>query len=368
MPSFAADRPTLRLGAAWVAVGLAALALGGCSKRITSVDSSFQVEGQPSPSQLVVFRDMPSVAFLYRDTLEAGPSPGDYIIDTPSFYEFGPNAVQGMIFDYTQAGDFQIFRQESNGGFLSLKDFPVRDSKQWVDSHSELFRFVDETPLPGAAGSYLGRGIIGGAVSSNSPLTNLAAATQASVGSIDYTGDRAPEDSLFTIEWTPVAGAAGYWLQVYQFRSDLRTLQDRIVSGAPAPIFAGKSTDWFVGFMPAGVTSYKLGDPVPAGGRVLFRRQTLFNFFYFVRVSAVGPSGDLIAYTGINGDYLVQQFADQTYLVYPLGAVQVAPVRPENPSPARSLQSGVSAPADWAARHPASRWIPADALVSAPGR
>lgn len=246
--------PRLRTVSPAVAVVLAALALGGCSKRITSVDSSFRVEGTPSASQLFVFQDSPTVTTLFRDTLESGPSDGDYVIDHPTFYTEGPGTIRGMIFDYTPAGDYQVFRQESNGGFLSLKDFPIHDAKQWVDSGSELYRFVDRSPRPG--GSYVGRGIVNGVVNASSPLTNLASATTSAVGSVAYTGARTPSDSLFTLAWSPVAGAAGYWLQVFVYRSDLTALSERILAGAPAPIFDGKSTDLLVAYMPSGVTSY----------------------------------------------------------------------------------------------------------------
>jgi len=377
-----ANRRTMGSVTAWIALGLVMLGLGafglaGCSKRITSVDASFQVEGLPSTSQLFVFPDTPTIGDLYRDTLESGPSAGDYIIDHPVFYTVGAGTNRGMIFDYSQAGDFQIFRQESNGGYLNLKDFPVRDTKQWVDSQSELFQFVDQAPVSASADRYLGRGIINGVVNNTSPLTNVASPTAAAIGSIDYLGDTSPDDSLFTMAWTPVAGAVGYWVQVYQFRSDLRTLQDRILAGAPSPIYGDKATDLFIGFMPAGVTSYKLGDPAPPGGQVLYRRQTLFNFFYNVRVSAVGPAGEFLAFTGETGDALLQQFVDQTYLIYPLGAVVVAPTHPKLPGPglrgttsADIIRPSSSArlPADWAARHPHSRCFTIDELTAAPGR
>jgi hypothetical protein len=368
--------PSAWIALVGVALALLGISLAGCSKRVTDLDASFQVEGTPSSSELVAFPDTPTIGMLFRDTLESGPSQGDYLIDTPAFYTIGPGTNRGMIFDYTQAGDFQIFRQESNGGYLNIKDFPVRETKQWVDSHSELYQFVDPAPVSASSDRYLGRGIINGVVNQTSPLTNVATTTTSPIDTINIVSSPFPDDSLFTISWTPVVGAVGYWVQVYQFRSDLRTLQERILSGAPAPIFGDKATDLFVGFMPAGVTSYKLGDPPPPGGKVLYRRLTLFNFFYNVRVSAVGPAGELLAYTGSNGDFLLQQFVDLTYLLYPLGAFVVSPTRPELPAPglraspsasAARTTSSVQAPRDWTARHPHSRWFTPEQLTAAPG-
>jgi hypothetical protein len=197
-----ANRRTMSSVTAWIALGLVTLGLGafglvGCSKRVTSVDASFQVEGVPSTSQLFVFPDTPTIGDLYRDTLESGPSAGDYIIDHPVFFTVGAGTNRGMIFDYTQAGDFQIFRQESNGGYLSLKDFPIRDTKQWVDSHSELFQFTTRAPI------WPGRSLSRSRHHQwrrhqHPPLTNgLADRRRDRLD--DYLGDP-PDDSLFTME------------------------------------------------------------------------------------------------------------------------------------------------------------------------
>jgi hypothetical protein len=157
-----------------------------------------------------------------------------------------------------------------------------------------------------------------------------------------------------------------------KFRSDLRTLEDRILR-ALALTYGDKATDLFIGFMPAGVTSYKLGDRRP--GASAHRRQTLFNF-HNVRVSAVGP-GVSSPRSRVRPATPRFSSVDQTYLIYPLGAVVVAPSHPELPAPglrgttsAGGIRPSSSArvPADWAARHPHSRWFTIDELTAAPGR
>ncbi|HYM81367.1 MAG TPA: hypothetical protein VEY91_08135 [Candidatus Limnocylindria bacterium] len=318
----------------------------GCAERITSVDPSFTtVEGVPSPSQLVVFADLPNQGYVYRDTLESGPSNGDYLLEVRDFYTFGPGVVRGMIFDYTPAAAYQVFRRTGNGGFQQIRDFRLTEKKQWVDSQSELYTFFDTTPASWPSVTYVGRGVVADAVTPSSPLTNVADVVLADVDTVHYEGERFPSDSLFTIEWLPVAGAAGYWLQVYQLRADLRTFNERALSGAPAPIYADKATDLLVAYVPAPFTSYQLGTAGPPGTRVLHRRQTFFNFQYVVRVSAVGSSGELLAYTGENSDVAVQLFADETYIVYPIGGVVVSPTADLDPGPNRqgASRAGISA-------------------------
>lgn len=319
-----------QVAAALVLTSLAALSQG-CAKRVNTVDATFdQVEGQPSTSQLVLYPDTPSYTFLFDDDLPPGPNPSggpqDPLLETIPVYQQGPGVIHGMIFDDTPAGGFQIFRRENNGGYLRLGDFELEETKQWIPSQTELFAFSDSRP-PTAAPTYVGRGVVGTVVTTESPLTNVAQTTLAPVDTIQYSGDRTPTDSLFTLAWTPVPGAAGYWLHVYQFRSDLQTFEERIASGVPSPIFGKKALDFLVAYVPGAATSYRIGDPGLPGTRVLFKNTPLFGSAYFARVSAVDATGRLIATTSTTGDYVVQLFIDQTYLVYPLGAVAIFPSR-----------------------------------------
>lgn len=304
----------------------------GCAKRVNTVDSTFtQVEGQPSTSQLVLYPDTPSLTFRFDDVLPSGPNPPntpqDSLIETVPVYLQGPGVIHGMIFDDTPAGGFQIFRRENNGGYLRLGDFELEETKQWIPSQSELFTFSDSRP-PTATPTYVGRGVVGSVVTPESPLTNVAQTTLTPVDVVNYTGNRTPTDSLFTLAWDPVPSAAGYWLHVYQFRADLQTFEERVASGVPSPIFGKKALDFLVAFVPGGTTSYRIGDPGPAGTRVLFKITPLFGSQYFARVSAVDATGRMIATTSSTGDYVVQLFIDQTYLVYPLGSVSISPSRP----------------------------------------
>jgi hypothetical protein len=326
------------IAAAFVLIGLAALSQG-CAKRINTVDSTFsQVEGVPSTSLLVVYPDTPSLTYLFDDELPPGPNPPanppDPLLEVQPVYLQGPGVVHGMIFDNTPAGAFQVYRREDNGGYLRLGDFELRETKQWIESQSELFAFSDSRPT--ATPTYVGRGIVGDVVTPDSPLTNVAQTAFTPVDTVHYSGDTTPTDSLFTLAWSPVAGAAGYWLHVYQFRADLQTFGERVASGVPSPIFGKKALDFLVAFVPAGATSYRFGDAGLPGTRVLFSRTPAYGNFYFARVSAVDAAGRMIATTSTSGDYVTQLFVDQTYLVYPLGAKTVFPSRlreaPTSPS------------------------------------
>jgi hypothetical protein len=334
----------------------------GCAKRVTSVDASFdRVEGVPSSSQMVIYADTPSTSFLYHDEAPNGPSVGDTLLATFTTYQTGPGTVQGMIFDYTPANRFEIYRREANGGFLKLQDFDTPETKQWVSSQADLFIFTDPRPVSSATGTYVGRGVIGDVVSPGSPLTNVAQASFVAVDTVQYTGDRTPSDSLFTLSWTAVPAASGYWLQVYQFRSDVRSLEERIRSGIPAPIFGTKATDFLVAYVPAPATSYKIGDPGPPGSHILTTRTPLFEGTYFARVSAVDAAGRLLATTNLTGDFAIQLFVDQTFLAYPLGAVVVFPER-TGPSPRAApgaVAATLPAPEEWG---PDARIVPRAAL------
>jgi hypothetical protein len=297
---------------------------------VTNVDPSFTtVEGVPSTAKLVVFPDLPNQALMYQ---------ADTLVEVRPFYNIGPGIVRGMIFDDTPAGEYQIFRRASNGGFQEIRDFRWDEHKQWVYSQSELYTFFDPSPSAGSSVTYVGRGVVADVVTPTSPLTNVAAVALANVADITYEGDRFPDDSLFTIEWEAVPGAAGYWLQVYQLRTDIRTFDERVASGAPAPIYPDKSTDYLVAYVPAPFTAYQLGTDGPPGTRVLHRRQTFFNFQYIVRVAAVGSSGALLAYT--YGDMAIQRFPENVYFLYPRGGVVVQPVPDLSAFPAPEVPAG----------------------------
>jgi hypothetical protein len=97
-------------------------------------------------------------------------------------------------------------------------------------------------------------------------------------------------DSLFTLRWDAVPGAANYVLHVFQPQSDARA-PDVLASAIPGPLTIGKTRDQFLVLLPGTVTQYRLGDP---GGIVLARGKTFMGQAYLARMSALDAQGRVI--------------------------------------------------------------------------
>ena len=353
---------SVKPGAARVAtLLLVVLAASACSEKKVVVDPNDGVEGVASSSQLVVWNETPTVVETYQDTLTAGPNPPneppDRLIGSEEVYLLGPGNVHGMIFDYTRASRFDIFR-DAGSGFRTFKDFELDAQRRYLFSHTDLFRFTD--PLPAALQRYLGRGIVSGVTTQLSPKTNVGLVSlDAVAGDVQYTAPtgippdfRPPPDSLLFMSWNAYPGAAGYWVHVYQFTT--QGGQEIILSGVPAPFYFSNTRDYFLAFFPSNVTSYRLGlkpdgtpiGPVPPGTRILDEQRLINNQVYNVRISAVNDEGELIAYTGSAGSHLVFR-QETTYRRFPLGGVLVNTQRILPPSPTEPLRISVAAPGVW---------------------
>ncbi len=305
-------KPITRPGYALIALAAlaaSALLVASCSDKPLSVDPSFDTpEGSPSgAAQLVVWPSQPTTAAVYREVPPVGAGPEDTFLRYESFRRRPDGTPLGMVFDGTQASAFQVLRRESNGGLRQLTDFAVHSTRRWLDGKWEVYEFAD--PLPTSSPSYIGRGLIAGGVTENSPLSNEARLATPTVADIPFTY---PTDT--TVAWGPVAGAAFYIAHIYQLRE--APAADRILSGAPAPIYRGYSRDFFLGFT---TTPQVLGRNRPFTGTVLTRRD-LTPGTYLARVAAVDAQGQLIAYS--YGDSGLQS-ADVTYSKFPLGAATI---------------------------------------------
>jgi hypothetical protein len=304
-----------------------ALAASSCSKSNVIVDPNDGLEGVPSPSLLVVWPDSPTPVATYADLGSPGPSTEDTLISVEYMYRTGPGAVQGMIVDYTAAGQFQVFRRQA-GGFRLLKDFVLNPEKKLTFSETDIFGFTDTHPGPASLRDYVARGLIAGLGTPACPKTNVARTRLASVdGTLHYSAPtgippdyRPAPDSLPTLSWDSVPGAVGYLVHVYQLTN--QGGDAIIASGLASPLYVSVTRDYFVAYFPAGVTSYKINDPVPTGVRILARRQLLNNQVYSVRVAAIDADGQLLAYTGTGSASAVFR-SDKTYRVFPLGAALV---------------------------------------------
>lgn len=303
------------------------MALAGCSKKITSVDASYtQVEGTPNPdARLIVWPDLPNTVWTWTDNGSPGISLDDVPQSTEHVYRSGPGSYQAMILDGSDASGFEMFRRASNGGYEPMRDFVLTAPRKWLDSQWELYTITDGSPSGFTPATYLGRGLLAGTTTARSPLTNAASVSVSPDTVIHYLGNLAPNDSLFTMDWTPVTGAAGYWIHVYQFRSDA-SAPEVISSGSPSPVWNGKVRDHFVGYVPAPTTVYKYGAP---GALILTKKAPLRGQVYLVRITAVDANGEVVGYmAGDNG--FIQ--GEGSWRIFPLGAKAVNPGG--HPSPA----------------------------------
>jgi hypothetical protein len=317
------------------------LLASSCAKKKVIVDPNDGLEGVPSPSMLTVWADTGIPDSTFRDLGLPGITPEDTLISATTTYFHGPGVVQGMVFDYTNANGFEAFRRD-NGSFLPFQDFTIAPSEKFYPGHTDVFRFSDVPPGAITTQAYLARGVIADAGPAGAPKTNVGQVTRASVaGDLHYTAPtgippdfRPMSDSLLAMSWDPVPGAAWYFIHVYQFIS--QGGEDIVLSATPAPIYVSVVHDYWVGILPATVTAYKIGDPLPAGGRIFDSQPMLNGQVFQVRVSAVDANGQLISYTGTSGSFAIFRGAS-TYRKFPLGSVLVEPRR-GGPSPARLRQ------------------------------
>jgi hypothetical protein len=281
---------------------VAVLLVTSCSKRKLVTDPGTGLAGVPSASQLIVYPDIPLRTYVFADTNQAVCVEDDSLLWTVDERLATPSTVHAMIFDYTSADAFQTFRQEGTD-YQPLQDFLVGPTKRYPQGLTDVYTFTDPTAGPSLFNSYVGRGVVKGVVTGSSPLTNVGRVTVTPTASILYTaptnlcgdgplpGEIAP-DSLLAMAWTPVPGAAGFWVQIYQFGTGADLLPSRF----PAPAYVGRSIDYFLAYFPGTVNAYKIGDPLPPGARVLVRRTLLNGVDYAVRITAVNDQGQLIAY------------------------------------------------------------------------
>ncbi len=311
-------------------LSLAALAaVAGCARKVTSIDSSFtRLEGMPSSSSLLmVYPEFAPATSTWRDY-------GDKGVGTPGSTGFGVDVrldttaqrptglLHVLLLDGTNASGFELYRTSSNGGLQRVGDFKLDANRKWLDTRWEVYE-QDVASPSGYTPTYVARGLVSGNAGPSSPLTNSTSPSPALFEpNIAYTDSLTPADSLFHISWTPVAGAAGYWLQVYQF-SPRATTDDQMRSGQPAPIWNENVTNNFVGYVAAPATSYKLGSP---GALVLTFSPPVRSRVYRVRVTAVDAVGRVVGYLKAR-DFLDDGFiySDTTYVRYTMASVTVTP-------------------------------------------
>jgi hypothetical protein len=311
------SRSPLRRIAALAAVVVVALALAGCTKKVTVVDAGYTApEGSFSAdARLIVYPDLAITVENWLDRLPEGPSEEDSLTSTDQL-AVAPGTLHGVIVDGTPATAYQVLRREGNGGFAQLNDYLLTPTVRFLDSEWEIYTFHDARPSGFNPPSYVGRGVVSGEVTAQSPLTNLAEEAGSAVPALTYTGSTAPPDSNIPMSWDAVPGAVGYWIQIYQFRGGS---QEQLLEAQPSPFVTSQARNFFVGYVAAPATSYQLGQP---GALVLARKPLLRSVEYLVRITAVDANGNLLAYTYGDWEYLR---AVGTYQRYRVGAVRVIP-------------------------------------------
>ena len=320
-------RSPLRGIAPFAAVILVALALTGCTKKVTSVDAGYTApEGQLSANaRLIVYPDAPITVYTYKDNAPDGPNPDsgnpgdeDVLLSTEQRY-VAPGTLHGLIMDGTPASGYQVLRRESDGGYAQLKDYVLTPVASFLDSQWEAYTFTDAQPSGFSPPSYTGRGVVAGTVTPASPLTNASELVESDIPTLTYTGQATPADSNITMSWEAVPGATGYWIQIHQFKGGS---QAQLLAAAPAPFLTSDVRNFFVGYVPAPATEYTLGQP---GALVLTRRGLLWGVEYLVRISAVNDRGEMIAFSRGDWQYIR---STGTYQCYRSGAKKVTPTIP----------------------------------------
>jgi hypothetical protein len=339
------------LGAAGLAaITLGVIALGACAKKITQVDSNYTTpEGRAtSMAHMIVWHEDEVEVEIWGDAPPAGPFreqncnrilPGasvpDSLITTAVYRRAPASSVVGMIIDGTAAGEYQILRREEGGGFRPFQDFTIFPLRRWLPQQWEVYRFTDSSPSRFQPATYLGRGLVGGRVTQDVPLTNPGMPQNTPIGDIAYTGLCNPSDSLFRMTWSAVPGALRYWIHVYRF-SQPPSAEGLLASSLPGPVVDILPGDVLVAYVDTthdaggGVvppaTDYKLGDHARSDVAILAERGMTYGE-YLVRITAVDSLGRILAYT--RGDYNLLPGESGTYLLFKRGAAVVTSSRPE---------------------------------------
>jgi len=334
-------RPSLRLSRAGVLALLVFAAFGAasCAKKPVSLTDPSLVpptypEGRSANTHLVVYPDTPVPIQLWQDNGESGETTDDVLLSTSFVFESGAGAVVGMIADSTNASQYQVYKRQADGGFISLFPYTLKPTKTWPARQFDVYKFSDPHPYSTPTRQYIGRGVVDGLVTADAPLTNVSDLTQANVpGLLKYLGPVATTtppgtaDSLVLFTWQAVPGAAGYWVSMYGYPPAYLDVSGLFRNALPRPLIPERLPEYFVAYIPAPNTSYRLGTPLPSGSHLVsYDRELVMNNNYAVRIVAVDPEGQMLDYTGSTGAYIILGAANGEYYRYPLDAVLVRPV------------------------------------------
>lgn len=328
-------RSPLHRIAPFTAVILVALAMAGCSKKITAVDPDYTApEGRrEAGAQQIVYPDRPTTVYLLKIAPSNCEECTDEQVSVDEVYPAGPGVINGMIFDGTPASSYQIMRRELNGGYAPLYDYALNPVQRLTPSGWKLFTWQDVNPSGFDPPTYLGRGIVSGVVTRTTPLTNVGSGQAVDVEEIFLA-----TDSLRAFTYSPVTSAVGYVLQVYAPRGAYATAF--IYNAAPAPFAREDHRDYLVAWLPAtqGIVDGSKVD-------VLTRLAYIPGARYLVRMSAVDSLGRLVGFS-YGQPFAVNGPDEGYYRVFRGGAIlAAAATRPATgPALARPTFSMMAAP------------------------
>jgi len=290
-----------------------ALALAaGCEKRPTGYDPNpDSPEGvTTAAAQLVAYRNQ-ALRVMIRDY--ASTNLDSVVVGVQGFP--GPTTMPLLLlFDATQSNQFEMYRRDSGGKFRRTTDFDLDSHFKYISAGIESYFTTDPDPGSFVPPTYLARGVLNGVATHASPLSNVALMLQTDLPPITYNGELNPTDSLFTLSWVGVPGAVGYWLHAYE--KPIAAGQ-RVTCSIPGPLSYLTASDLLIGYYngnnPGGSVQYRLGSP----GLVTLRyNPPLLGHDYFIRITAVDVSGQVIAQTPGDLDSL-SMTADLAYLAPP---------------------------------------------------
>lgn len=300
-------------------LALAGVLAAGCSKKQLTTQASFTVpEGTPSSDlQLITYMDgvgekirltdngqIAKVNFppaLDPDTIQADAA--GHLLISP-YRSFTPGTVRALVINRTGAQGLEVWRTDANGGARKIFDFTLQPTKRYLTSGTDLYEFHDSDPSRSPNATYYVRGLIGGNAGANSPLSNASRPSLSALTSIDYLatrfGTRAGvndfhlADSLIVMQWSPVAGTDHYLIQIFKYQSRVLSLEERVISGAPAPLLTSVTHDVFLASVPSTLTEYRLGGP---GATIYYQEGLRMRQEYFIRISAIDANGAMIGTT-----------------------------------------------------------------------
>jgi hypothetical protein len=292
-------------------VGALALA-AGCEKRPAGYDPDpNRPEGvTTTDTKLVAYRNQ-ALRVMIRDY--ASTNIDSVVVGVSAFT--GPTTMPLLLlFDATQSNQFEMYRRDSGGKFQRTTDFDLDSHFKYISAGIETYFTSD--PAPGAyqPPTYLARGLLNGVATHASPLSNEARMLQTDLPPVTYNGPLFPTDSLFTLSWLGVPGAAGYWIHAYE--KPIAAGQ-RLTCAIPGPLSYLTAGDMLIAYYngnnPGGSVQYQLGSP----GLVTLRyNPPLLGHDYFIRITAVDGTGQVIAQTPGDLDSLAMT-ADLAYLAPP---------------------------------------------------